>query len=247
MPTTTIKLAQLRDSNTILLRDGSVPLTANFNAGNFKIVNLAAPTSDTDAVNKAYVDNLIAGLDPKASVRMATTANITLSGLQTIDAVVGVAGDRVLVFNQTTQSQNGIYVMGAGAWTRATDADTWNEIVSAFVFVEEGTIHKDKGYVCSSDQGGVINTTNVAFVLFANNVSFNSNNFVKKEVPSGAMDGTNVTFTLTSAPVVGTEEVYLNGIQQKAGATNDYTISAAIITYITAPVATDTLQVSYIK
>jgi hypothetical protein len=75
----------------------------------------------------------------KRSVRVATTANITLSGTQTIDGVAVVAGDRVLVKNQTTASQNGIYVVAAGAWTRALDADANTEISCAVVAVDSGT------------------------------------------------------------------------------------------------------------
>lgn len=75
----------------------------------------------------------------KRAVRVATTANITLSGTQTIDGIAVVAGDRVLVKNQTTQSQNGIYVVAAGAWSRSTDADAATEIAGASVAVDLGT------------------------------------------------------------------------------------------------------------
>lgn len=70
---------------------------------------------------------------------------------------------------------------------------------------------------------------------------------VTREVPTGAMNGTNVTFTLANTPVVGTEEVLLNGLAQQAGAGNDYTISGVTITYLQAPLATDKLLVSYWK
>ncbi len=76
----------------------------------------------------------------KRSVKAATTANITLSATQTIDGVALVAGDRVLVKNQTTTSQNGIYVVAAGAWTRALDADTSSKIASAIVAIDSGTL-----------------------------------------------------------------------------------------------------------
>ena len=75
----------------------------------------------------------------KKAVRAATTANITLSAPQTIDGIAVVAGDRVLVKNQTTASQNGIYVVAAGAWTRSTDADTISELAGACVNVDSGT------------------------------------------------------------------------------------------------------------
>ncbi len=100
----------------------------------------ADPTNALHAATKQYVDAVAQGLDPKASVRAATTANITLSGAQTIDGVACVAGNRVLVKNQTTGSQNGIYIVASGAWTRATDADTSAKVTAGmYCFVEEGT------------------------------------------------------------------------------------------------------------
>ena len=80
----------------------------------------------------------------KRSVRAATTANITLSATQTIDGIVLAVGDRVLVKDQTTSSQNGIYVVAAGAWTRALDADTASKIASALVAVDSGTVNGGK-------------------------------------------------------------------------------------------------------
>jgi hypothetical protein len=108
-----------------------------------------APVSGTDAVNKNYVDANMAGLTWKNSVKVATTANITLSGTQTIDGIAVIAGDRVLVKAQSTASQNGIYVVASGTWVRATDMDATtpvNELNSAAVFVEQGTVFADTGW-----------------------------------------------------------------------------------------------------
>ena len=132
-----------------------------------KITGLADPTAAQDAATKNYVDSVAQGLDVKVSVRAATTANITLSGTQTIDGVAVIAGDRVLVKNQTTTNQNGIYVVAAGAWTRSTDTDTWTELVSAFTFVEEGTVNGDTGWVSTVNAGGTIGTTAVTFSQFS--------------------------------------------------------------------------------
>jgi hypothetical protein len=125
------------------------------------------PTQDLHAATKRYVDSIAQGLDPKASVKVATTANIGLSGSMTIDGVAVDAGDRVLVKDQTTASQNGIYVVGAGAWSRAADMDSWTEVPGAFVFVEQGTANADRGFVCTADQGGTIGSTAVSWVQFA--------------------------------------------------------------------------------
>ena len=120
----------------------------------------------TDAYTKTDIDGLLQGLKAKQSVRVATTANITLSGTQTIDGVAVVAGDRVLVKNQTTGSQNGIYVVAAGAWSRATDANAAAELTSAFVFVEQGTTNKDSAWVQTADSI-TLDTTALTWVQFS--------------------------------------------------------------------------------
>lgn len=141
-----------------------------------RITNLGAPAATTDAATKAYVDSTAQGLDPKGSVRAATTANITLSGTQTIDGVAVVANDRVLVKNQTAPAENGIYVAAVGAWTRSTDADAWGELVSAFVFVEEGTTNADSGFTCTVDQGGTLGVTAVTWTQFSGAGTYTAGN-----------------------------------------------------------------------
>ena len=147
--------------------DQLVPPAADVSWNSHKITNLLDPTGAQDAATKAYVDATTQGLDAKASVRAATTANITLSGTQTIDGVTLSAGDRVLVKDQTTASENGIYIVAAGGWGRAGDTDTWNELVSAYVFVESGTVNADNGFVCTVDPGGTLGTTNVTWTQFS--------------------------------------------------------------------------------
>jgi phage-related tail fiber protein len=132
-----------------------------------KITNLATPTSENDAANKAYVDGARAGLDVKGSVRAATTANIALSGEQTVDGVGVVAGDRVLVKNQTTGSENGIYVVASGSWGRASDADTSDKVTSGmFTFVESGSTNGDTGWVLATDGSIAVGTTSLTFSKF---------------------------------------------------------------------------------
>lgn len=114
----------------------------DLNMGTHKITGLGAPTLSSDAVNKAYADALVAGLSWKDAVRVATTANIDLSlAPASIDGVTLASGDRVLVKDQSTAAQNGIYVFnGSGsAMTRATDMDSGDEFDGAAVFVMEGT------------------------------------------------------------------------------------------------------------
>ena len=131
------------------------------------ITGLASPTNDSDAATKGYVDALAQGIDAKASVVVATTANITLSGTQTIDGVAVSVGDRVLVKDQSTASQNGIYLCASSTWTRTTDADSWTELVAAFTFVEQGTTNADSGWICTVDAGGTLGSTSVTFAQFS--------------------------------------------------------------------------------
>lgn len=142
--------------------------TANVNLDGFKIVNVGTPTNDTDAANKAYVDAARTGLDVKDSVRAATTANITLSGTQTIDGISIADGDRVLVKDQGNAAENGIYVASTGAWSRASDADTSDEVTPGmFTFVEEGTLAGDSGWVLTTDGTITLNTTSLTFAQFS--------------------------------------------------------------------------------
>jgi hypothetical protein len=141
--------------------------TAAVSLNSQRITNLADPTSAQDAATKAYVDATSQGLDVKASVRATTTANITLSGTQTIDGVALVAGDRVLVKNQTTASTNGIYVVASGGWSRSADAAT-SAMVSPglFTFVEEGTAAADSGFILTTDGPITLGTTGLSFTQF---------------------------------------------------------------------------------
>ena len=128
-------------------------LSADLNANNQKITNLATPTSSGDAANKAYVDAVSEGLHVHAAARVYVATNIDLSTAleagDVIDNITLVAGDRVLVNGQSTQSQNGIYVVQAsGAAVRATDFDTPTEVKSGdFIFVSAGTNYGNTGWV----------------------------------------------------------------------------------------------------
>jgi phage-related tail fiber protein len=142
--------------------------TASVSLNTQKITNLLDPTDAQDAATKAYVDATSQGLDVKASVKVATTANITLSGTQTIDGVALSAGARVLVKNQSDGEDNGIYVVAAGVWGRSPDADTDAKVTSGmFTFVEEGTANDNSGWVLTTNGVIVLGTTPLAFAQFS--------------------------------------------------------------------------------
>ena len=135
--------------------------------GTNRITGLGDPSAAQDAATKNYVDSVAQGLDVKASVRVATTTNITLSGTQTIDGVGVIAGDRVLVKDQSTAADNGVYVVAAGVWTRSTDMDVWTELPGAFLFVEQGTTNDNSGWVCTVAAGGTLGSTAITFEQFS--------------------------------------------------------------------------------
>lgn len=150
------------------LSAASGQLSGNLDANSNKVTNLATPTSSGDAVNKSYADALISNLRLKQSVRAATTTNITLSGEQTIDGVSVVAGDRVLVKNQTTGSQNGIYVAASSSWSRATDCDADAEVKAGLTtFVSEGTTNGNALYTLTTDDPITVGSTALTFTQTA--------------------------------------------------------------------------------
>ena len=141
---------------------------SSFSFNSQKITGLADPTSAQDAATKAYVDAARSGLDVKASVRVATTADITLSGTQTIDGISVIAGDRILVKDQSTSSANGIYDVAAGAWSRSSDADISAEVTTGlFTFVSEGTDNADSGWVLTTNDTITLGSTSLTFVQFS--------------------------------------------------------------------------------
>lgn len=120
------------------------------------INNLADPSAATDATTKQYVDNVAAGLDWKENVRVASTANLAVASAvingATVDGVSLVTGNRILLKNQTTASENGIYIVAAsGAASRSTDADTSADISNMITRVSEGTVNGDKMFQLVTD------------------------------------------------------------------------------------------------
>lgn len=177
-----------------------------------KITWLATPTVATDAANKWYVDDLVNGTDWKASARVGTTGNITLSGLQTIDWVSVLAGERVLVKDQTTASENGIYAAGTGAWLRTEDANITGDLkASSCLFIQEWTVNKDSQWRITTDWVITIGVSDIVFTQIWAGTSYTAGNgiditgstikvdtgVVTRKYATTIWNGSDTSFTIT--------------------------------------------------
>ena len=214
------------DSSVTLVPTG----TGSVNVSSKKITSLAAPTADADAATKAYVDSVAEGLDIKESVVAATTAVLpavtydngvsgvgaTLTAnangaLAAVDGVTLLATERVLIQNQVAQLQNGIYVVtnagGAGAafvLTRAGDMDgsPASEIPGAFVFVEEGTVNADAGFVCTTNAPVTMGTTAIVFTQFSGAGAITAGDGLAKTGDTLSVNVDDVTTAISSDAVI---------------------------------------------
>lgn len=196
-----IRLDQVANNGTA----GSV------NLGNNNLTSVKDPVNPQDGATKNYVDNSAQGLDAKQPCLVTTTANITLSGTQTIDGIAVVVGNRVLVKNQTNTPDNGIYVVASGAWTRAPDMATWAQVPSAYTWVETGSgTNADTGWVCTSDPGGTLGTTNIVWSQFSGSAVITAGTGLSKagNVISANPDG----FTIDASGAGNSLEIKTGGI-----------------------------------
>jgi len=191
-------------------------------ATNFLLIN-NPPIDELHATNKSYVDSVVQGLDVKESVKLATTQNETLSGLLTIDGIATVEDDRVLVKNQTTTTENGIYIVkSAGSWERATDFAAGSDEKGAFTFVEQGT-QANQGYVANGS--GVVGTAAYTFSQFSGAGQITAGIGLNKSGNTISIDNTvatlNGTQTLTNktltAPTIKLSNNDVIGLPTSAG------------------------------
>tara|TARA_R100001079_G_scaffold6709_1_gene3975 strand:- start:3721 stop:5028 length:1308 start_codon:yes stop_codon:yes gene_type:complete len=145
--------------------------TASVSLNSQNITDLADPVNTQDAATKGFVEATAQGLDVKDSCVAATTGNITISTAlnngDTLDGVTLSTNDRVLVKDQSTATQNGIYVVGSSP-ARAADLASGADAAGVFVFIEQGTTNADNGFVCTSNKGSAVTgTNNLTFAQFS--------------------------------------------------------------------------------
>jgi hypothetical protein len=231
-------------------------ITNTLDASGFGFINLKDAVNQQDAVTYAQLQAAIQGYSWKAPVRAATTANITLSGAQTIDGVAIIAGDRVLVKSQTTGSANGIYVAATGAWTRASDMDTGPEAVGAATFISEGTTLGNSIWLQTTDAPITLNTTALVFAQIGGGASYAAGNgitlnagviavdpaVVARKASATIGDGTATTLTITHN--LGTQDVSVSvkEVTSNAGVIADWVANGVNTVQLTFGVAPTTGQ-----
>ena len=182
----------------------STVLNPTFN----KITITDSPSELNDAVTVQYVNDKLQGLDVKESVRLATTDNIDLSGVQTVDNYTVYNGDRILVKDQTDAKDNGIYIANtSGAWTRAADFDAPDEVKGAFVFVEEGDVNSTKGFVQTNNNLATVGQGDIDFTQFNGTYAVTAGNGLTKDGNTLNVDTTlNFVTEMTGLTKIGTIE-----------------------------------------
>jgi hypothetical protein len=165
------------------------------------ITGLGDPSSTSDAATKNYVDTLVAGLRTRAVARVASTTNVAISsGLEngdTLDGVTLVTGNRVLLKDQSTPSQNGLYtVVASGAASRDTEYDTISELAGQLILVSEGSTHADDLFLCTTDTSATLGSSSISYTQV-----FPSSGGTVTSV--GLADAGSSEFTVTNSPVTG--------------------------------------------
>jgi len=243
------------DGNEISSTDanGNISLNPNgtgtVDVNSARITSLGTPTQGTDAATKDYVDAARSGLDVKQSVRAATTGPITRSNTQTIDNVPLVVGNRVLVKDQATASENGVYVVANGAWSRATDFDEPFEVTAGvFFFIEEGDTNADCGFVITSNDPLVVGTDPLTFSQFSGAGQITAGDALTKtgnrlDVAVAASGGIEISADALQlkSTVAGNGLTYAAGVIDVAGTTDRITVSANAVDIASTYVGQNTI------
>lgn len=227
-------------------------ITNTLNANGFAIKNVPDGVDPQDPATKGQLDAAVQGYKRKEPVLAATTANITLSGAQTIDGVSVGPGDRVLVKNQSSGSENGIYLAASGAWSRATDFDAASEVLGALVFVSQGATLGNSNWQMTTDAPITIGSTPLVWVQANGGTSYTPGNginisgatisvdpaVVARKASATIGDGSATTLTVThnlntQDVVVSVREVSTNAVVLADAVANG--VNTVQITFGVAP------------
>jgi hypothetical protein len=195
------------------------------------ITGLSAGVNPNDAVNKAQLDAALAALigGSLESVATLSVSNELLTGVgQTINGHTVVAGDRIAIVEQTTVTEDGIYVAGAGAWVRSGDAQIGTDLAGKIFVVEQGT-EADTLWVFTNDDGsGIVGTDDLEVIKVSESTPAQPTDVYDEEP---AVTNGSPVVTLANTPIASTHRVYLNGQRMREGVGNDFTIAGAVITF----------------
>lgn len=182
--------------------NGANQPTANLPMNGFKLTGHATPSASADVATKGYVDSQVVSA-VNATVRIASTATVTKASAmdngKTVDGVVLATNDRVLLKNQSSAAENGVWVVAAsGAPARATDFDTWAEFVGAIVNVTAGSTNANTSWRFASNSGGTLDTTAISFLQFGTSIT------LPVPVASGGTGSTDAATAFAALKVTGT-------------------------------------------
>lgn len=226
-------------------------LTNTLDANGNTITNLPDATTAQMPVTLAQLNAAVQGWSWKSPVRAASTANLTLSGAQTIDGVSVVAGDRVLVKNQTTATANGIYVCATGSWTRSTDMDTASEFLLATCFVSEGATAGNTSWTMTTDGPITVGSTAIAWVQTGGGPNYSAGNGITissgviavdtavtaRKASAAIGDGSSTTITFTHNLNTQDIAVSMQDASSHVGVFTDWTASTVNSVQLTFSVA----------
>jgi hypothetical protein len=171
------------------------------------ITGIGSPSNNSDVAIKSYVDDAVAGLRNRTVAECASTANVNISnGLEagdTIDGVTLVAGDRVLLKDQSTATENGLYLaVSSGAASRDPEHDTIAELSGGMIVVNQGSTNNDKIFLCTTDNSGSVGSTNITYtVITPSNTG---------TVTSVGLTQSGTEFTIGSTPITSSGNITIN-------------------------------------
>lgn len=169
-----ISTGKLADGSLFIKSDGSVEFTASQSMGGNKLTDVGAPSDQNDAVRLIDLQNAASGIDIHDPVRIATSTNETLSGLQVLSGVTLADGDRVLVKSQTDQKENGLYIAHTSAWVRSTDADEDGELVNGTKVLVQAGDYAGSTFICTSQNPIDIGTDNITWIQDSQSILYSA-------------------------------------------------------------------------